>query len=67
VLTPSFFKDSADPVNRTKTSSDEKSDSASSFKLNKEHCLTIFNSIRNFNEKGTLASPERKQYFSSLE
>lgn len=40
-------------------------DSASSFKLNKEHCLNIFNSIKCFSER--VASPERKKYISSLE
>lgn len=49
-------------------SSDKKSseeESASSFKLNKEHCLNIFNSIKCFSER--VSSPERRKYFSSLE
>jgi hypothetical protein len=68
VLTPSFFKDSVETNKHTKeATSAEKSDQSSGFKLNADHCLNIFNSIKNFNEKGTLASPEKKSYFCSLE
>eukprot|EP00347_Sterkiella_histriomuscorum_P023761 403333475 len=42
-------------------------DSTSSFKLNREPCLNIFNRIKCFNDQERLASPEQRKYFSSLE
>lgn len=41
MLTPSFFQDSTE--HGTKQNSDEKSDSAQSFKFSKEHTLNVFN------------------------
>jgi hypothetical protein len=72
MLTPSFFIDSLETKKHldstNKPQSDEKSTgSSSSFKVNKEHCLNIFNSIKNFNERLPLTSAEKRQYKGSLE
>ncbi|CDW82726.1 exosome component 10 [Stylonychia lemnae] len=75
-FTPSFFIDSIEHKkpylqnSNTQNHTSEKKmsegdDSASSFKLNKEPCLNIFNRIKCFSER--VSSPEQKKYLSSLE
>ena len=64
-----FRKDDPTTAASAINSSDEKSSisSTSSFKLNKDHCLNIFNSIKNFNERLPPTSAEKGTYFTSLE
>ena len=66
LLSPSFFKDSVEHKRLLKDSSEKKSEeSSSSFKLNRENCLDIFNSIQQFNAPFT--SPQKRKYYGCLE
>ena len=81
-FTPSFFKDSAEChtsgqqnshnalllSTASKAHQSDDSESASSFKLSKEHCLNIFNTIKCFNDQIGVTQPEdKKKYYSALE